>query len=251
MCEKYSLGVFFCFFLVVFGINGCNKGESFDKESSEISDKNFILATKYVRDELFDDAIHCLNDVIKSHKNSPESNLLLGTVYLDKKNDPVTAIYFLKKYMDECGNAKQTQVAEQLIDTAKKEFLKSFPAYNGIAQNEAELMEILKSLKNQNTTLRQQIVAYRQKISDYETKINALQNALQSANKDKENPRSHLPYSPSEAATIHTVEDGETLSSISDKYYGTPNDWQKIFEANNITLKNPKSLRTGQQLIIP
>ncbi|MDR2628774.1 MAG: LysM peptidoglycan-binding domain-containing protein [Puniceicoccales bacterium] len=222
-----------------------------DKESSEISDKNFILATKYVRDELFDDAIHCLNDVIKSHKNSPESSLLLGTIYLDKKNDPVTAIYFLKKYMNECGNTKQTQIAEQLIDTAKKEFLKSFPAYNGIAQNEAELMEILKSLKNQNATLRQQMVAYRQKISDCEAKINVLQNTLQDANKDKRNPRSRLPHSQSEAATIHTVKEGETLSSISDKYYGTSNGWQKIFEANSSILKNPKNLRVGQQLIIP
>ncbi|MDR0742661.1 MAG: LysM peptidoglycan-binding domain-containing protein [Puniceicoccales bacterium] len=226
-------------------------GKPSDQESAETSDKNFILATKYIRDELFDDAVHCLNDVVRSHKNSPESSLLLGTIYLDKKNDPVTAIYFLKKYMDECGNAKQTQIAEQLIDTAKKEFLRSFPAYNGIAQNEAELMEILKSLKNQNAALRQQMVTHRQKISDYETKINALQNTLQSVNKNKENLVSHSPHSQSESVTVHRVEDGETLSSISDKYYGTSNGWQKIFEANSATLKSPKNLRVGQQLIIP
>ncbi|MDR2432676.1 MAG: LysM peptidoglycan-binding domain-containing protein [Puniceicoccales bacterium] len=249
MCEKYSVGVFFCLFLIVFGTSGCHRRELSDRENPEISDKSFILATKYVRDELFDDAIHCLNDVIRSHKNSPESSLLLGTIYLDKKNDPVTAIYFLKKYADECGNTKQAQIAEQLIDTAKKEFLKSFPAYNGIAQNEAELMEILKSLKNQNAALRQQMVAHRQKISDYETKIDTLQNMLQSAN--KENLMPHSPYPQSETITIHTVEDGETLSSISNKYYGTSNAWQKIFEANSVTLKNPKNLRIGQQLIIP
>ncbi|MDR1528065.1 MAG: LysM peptidoglycan-binding domain-containing protein [Puniceicoccales bacterium] len=241
--------MFFCFFFVAFGISGCKRGELSDRESPETGDKNFILATKYVRDELFDEAIHCLNDVARSHKISPESSLLLGTIYLDKKNDPVTAIYFLRKYMDECGNPRQTQIAEQLIDTAKKEFLKSFPAYNGIAQNEAELMEILKSLKNQNSALRQQMVTHRQKISDYEIRINALQNALQNAN--KENLMPHSPSSQSEAVTIHRVEDGETLSSISDKYYGTPNAWQKIFEANSATLKSPKSLRVGQQLIIP
>ncbi|MDR1232918.1 MAG: LysM peptidoglycan-binding domain-containing protein [Puniceicoccales bacterium] len=248
-----NIQLVFCFvlFLVAFGSGGCNRGGLSDWESSETGDKNFILATKYVRDELFDDAIHYLNDVIRSHKISPESSLLLGTIYLDKKNDPVTAIYFLKKYMDECGNIKQTQIAEQLIDTAKKEFLKSFPAYNGIAQNEAELMEILRSLKNQNAALRQQMVIHRQKISDYETKINALQNALQSANKNKENSMPHSPHLQSEVVTMHTVENGETLSSISDKYYGTPNDWQKIFEANSVTLKSPKNLRVGQQLIIP
>jgi LysM repeat protein len=240
---------FFLFFFIAFGTSGCNRSELSSHESSETSDKNFILAAKYVRDELFDDAIHCLNDVIRFHKNSPESSLLLGTIYLDKKNDPVTAIYFLKKYMDECGNTRQTQIAEQLIDTAKKEFLKSFPAYNGIAQNEAELMEILKSLKNQNAALRQQMVALRQKISDYEAKINALQNTLQKANKGNLTP--HSPYPQSETVIIHTVEDGETLSSISNKYYGTSNAWQKIFEANSVTLKSPKNLRVGQQLIIP
>jgi LysM repeat protein len=97
-------------------------------------------------------------------------------------------------------------------------------------------MEILKSLKNQNATLRQQIVACRQKISDYEEKINALQNT------NKGNLSQHLPYSQSETAVIHTVEYGEYLSSISIKYYGTSNAWQKIFEANSVTLKSPKNL---------
>ncbi|MDR1890588.1 MAG: hypothetical protein LBQ23_00175 [Puniceicoccales bacterium] len=189
----------FVFFLVALNTSGCNRGELLDVEPSETSDKNFILATKYIRNELYDDAINCLNDVIRSNRVSPESSLLLGTLYLDKKNDPITAIYFLKKYISECDNAKQTQIAEQLIDTAKKEFLKSFPAYNGIARNEAELMEILKSLKDQNAALRQQIVVQRQKISDYEAKIKALQNA------NKESlPHSSLSKS---KATMHTVED--------------------------------------------
>ncbi|MDR2778807.1 MAG: LysM peptidoglycan-binding domain-containing protein [Puniceicoccales bacterium] len=243
--KSIQWGHVFVFFLVAFGISGCNKKELSNCESLETSDKNFVLATKYVRNELYDDAINCLNNVIKSHKISPESSLLLGTIYLDKKNDPISAIYFLRKYMNECSNAQQMQIAKQLIDTAKKEFLKSFPAYNGIAQSEAELMEILKSLKDQNAALRQQAVANRQKISSYESKINALQNATQG------NFIQHSPYPESETVAIHTVENGETLSSISNKYYGTSGAWQKIFEANSAILKNPKDLRIGQQLIIP
>jgi hypothetical protein len=110
----------------VVGVGGCNKHELLDRRNSETSDKSFILATKYIRSELFDDAIRCLNVVTKSHTVSPESNLLLGTIYLDRKNDPITAIYFLKKYMDECDSIKQTPIVEQLIDRLKKSFKKAF-----------------------------------------------------------------------------------------------------------------------------
>ncbi|MDR2738132.1 MAG: hypothetical protein LBB18_04330, partial [Puniceicoccales bacterium] len=36
----------------------------------------------------YDDAIRCLEAVARAHEAAPESNLLLGTIYLDKKMIP-------------------------------------------------------------------------------------------------------------------------------------------------------------------
>lgn len=47
----------------------------------------------------------------------------------------------------------------------------------------------------------------------------------------------------------HVVQQGESLSSISRKYYGTPDYYGKIAESNN--LKSRDRIRVGQLLILP
>jgi len=50
---------------------------------------------------------------------------------------------------------------------------------------------------------------------------------------------------------FHIVRRGDTLTSISLKYYGRPNRWEKILNANKNTIKNPEALTPGAKLIIP
>ena len=54
-----------------------------------------------------------------------------------------------------------------------------------------------------------------------------------------------------QTARFHIVQKGDTLSAISQKYYGTPLYWQKILAANDATLKNPDRLVIGARLLIP
>jgi nucleoid-associated protein YgaU len=49
----------------------------------------------------------------------------------------------------------------------------------------------------------------------------------------------------------HTVEAGETLQKISQKYYGTTRYYPAIFETNKDILKTIDSVRAGQKLKIP
>lgn len=50
---------------------------------------------------------------------------------------------------------------------------------------------------------------------------------------------------------IHVVQKGDTLSSISAKYYGSARQWHKIVVANSDNLPNPNRLIPGSKLIIP
>ena len=49
----------------------------------------------------------------------------------------------------------------------------------------------------------------------------------------------------------YTVQPGDTLSKISREYYGDPNQYPKIFNANRSILKDPNAIQPGQQLVIP
>lgn len=51
---------------------------------------------------------------------------------------------------------------------------------------------------------------------------------------------------------MHIVEQGQTLSDISKKYYGTAAGWNKIYQANKEQLpKGPNALKAGMKLVIP
>ncbi|MDR1433248.1 MAG: LysM peptidoglycan-binding domain-containing protein [Puniceicoccales bacterium] len=228
--------IFLCF-------SGCAGGAVRQSSKPEVDDKNFALAMRHIRSGAYDNAIKALMAVVKSRDTAPESNLLLGTLHMDKRDDPVTAMYFLRRYIEECDDRNQIKIAEQLIDTAKKKFLKSLPAYNGVSQSESELLEAARALKAQNTSLRNQAASYRKKLSDCEAKLAALTDASNGEMRSMGNA--------GEGPMVHTVRGGETLSSISAKYYGTPHFWEKILRVNASTIEDPKSLRPGQKLIIP
>jgi LysM repeat protein len=55
---------------------------------------------------------------------------------------------------------------------------------------------------------------------------------------------------PVKQVTYHTVEKGDTLASISQKYYGTPDKWQNIYDANKNKIERGMPV-VGTQLVIP
>ncbi len=50
---------------------------------------------------------------------------------------------------------------------------------------------------------------------------------------------------------IHVVQQGQSLSQISNQYYGTPANWKKIMDANRLRLKNKDQIRPDMRLVIP
>lgn len=50
---------------------------------------------------------------------------------------------------------------------------------------------------------------------------------------------------------FHIVQEGETLSAISKKYYGRTGKWREILDANPKTIRSASDLKPGMSLIIP
>jgi LysM repeat protein len=53
------------------------------------------------------------------------------------------------------------------------------------------------------------------------------------------------------AGQTYTVKAGDTLSKIAKEFYGSANDYNKIFEANKDQLSSPDRINVGQELKIP
>jgi nucleoid-associated protein YgaU len=49
----------------------------------------------------------------------------------------------------------------------------------------------------------------------------------------------------------YTVQSGDSLSKISQQFYGNASQYMKIFEANRDQLKDPNQIHPGQKLKIP
>ena len=50
---------------------------------------------------------------------------------------------------------------------------------------------------------------------------------------------------------FHIVREGETLSMISNLYYGSAGKWQKILDSNRKTITDANKIKPGTKLIIP
>ena len=53
------------------------------------------------------------------------------------------------------------------------------------------------------------------------------------------------------AAETYEVQSGDTLATISQQFYGSANQYMKIFEANRDQLNDPNKIQAGQELKIP
>ena len=83
---------------------------------------------------------------------------------------------------------------------------------------------------------------------------NAVWDEIKRVNSKMDDIIADFPIDPSlksAAIKMYTVKPGDTLSKISKQFYGSPNDYMKIFNANRDKLSDPDKIQAGQELKIP
>ena len=107
-----------------------------------------------------------------------------------------------------------------------------------------------KALEQQAAQLQQLQVDVQRQLEDLEKRKAELEGLRATLALAKKAESGRKRVKDGEDLRYHTVREGETLSSISDKYYGSENKWQGILNYNREII-TADGIRVGQQLIIP
>ena len=231
----------------------------------EVDLPDFKRGQDYLRQGRHDQALSSFLKVVETHSLAPESHLYLGQLYLEHSKDPIFAIYHFRQFLKFKPSSQQAPLVRDLINTAKKEFARTFPA--DLFDAELDRMDLLDVIQEKD----QEILALKKDVIRLKGENKTLKASPKASGPGQQQgpptstaqtqatpvqPRvSPLPEpdSPSQSTqtSYYTVVTGDNLLKISAKVYGSRDRWVSIYEANRDLLENPNAIRVGMKLKIP
>lgn len=238
---------------------GCDEGR-ITGHVIETEDANYQDGKRLSGEGKNREALQAFEKVILSRREAPESHLDAGNLCLNlKPAEPLEAIFHFNQYLKLRPDGVQAGVVQQRIRAAEKEFLKNLP-FRPLEGNNAdrvnELMDQLKVVRAENDELKRRLTS---RLTAAALPSPAPTNTIAADSADPVSTRP-APNSASgnktsvttpAARRTHTIVKGDTLVVISRKYYGTPNRWKDILNANTRIMKNERDLKIGRILEIP
>ena len=280
------------FALLVFagwmGLAGCQPNDNLPF-ASEIDEPLYRRGTQLLRGGRAPEALESFLKVIERRGgDAPESHLECGILYLQHIKDPIAAIYHFRNYLALRPNSPQAPRTKELIDTAMKEFARTLPAAPFEGQMERlDLRETVARLQKENYQLKEQIAQLRglpasMRPQGSASSLDAPEPEAGMAIADepgfvepeaapaipvgatvtapppaRATPAAAGPQQLSQPATVpsgrvHLVQKGDSLYSISRRYYGSGNKVPEIVAANREVLQDRNTpLKIGMQLRLP
>jgi LysM repeat protein len=156
----------------------------------------------------------------------------LALLYDDKLNDPLNAVHHFKRYLALSPTGKHAADAKDFMKRDEVTLLTSLSGDSVVTRSEAA------RLRNENLGLRKEI-------EDRALKSHGVEKTTAS---DK--PKKAIAVKKA-GNRSYTVKSGDTLASISRKFYKTSGHWKQILSANKDKIDNPENLKVGQTLTIP
>jgi len=190
-----------------------------------------------VREGDYTKAINLYEAALDGSANSADVHYQLALIYDDKMNDPLNALHHFKRFLALDPANKRAQEVKNFMKRDELTLLTNLTGDAMVPRSE------LVRLNNENLNLRKQIG------EDWAKKKAGNAGLKSSATPGKDLPNEK----PAETGKgrRYTVEPGDTLASISRKYYKSSTHWQKILDANTDIISKPGDLKPWQTLTIP
>jgi LysM repeat protein len=179
----------------------------------------------------FPRAINLYEAALDDSPKCADIHYKLALLYDDKMNDPLSAIHHFKRYLTLSPSGSHSTDAKNFMKRDEIALLTSLSGDSVVTRAEAA------RLRNENLGLHKEIE----------------DRTLKSRTADK----AQMPDKPKKAIAVkagdrsYLVKSGDTLASISRKFYKTSARWKQILNANKDKIDNPENLKIGQTLTIP
>ena len=181
----------------------------------------------------FERAINLYEAALDDSPRCAEIHYKLALIYDDKLNDPVSALHHFRRCLALSPNGAHANDVKNSIKRDEVAVLTSLSGDSVVTRAEAA------RLRNENLDLRKQLEARSG------TWRSALDKSQTSAARSKKNA------SKKGGSRTYVVQSGDTLASISRKFYKSSARWERILNANKKGIDDPKKLTVGQTLVIP
>jgi nucleoid-associated protein YgaU len=182
-------------------------------------------------------AINLYEAALDGSPSSAEVHYKLALIYDDKMNDPLNALHHFKRFLTLEPAGKRAEEVKGFMKRDELTLLTNLSGDSMVPRSE------LVRLNNENLNLRKQI-------GEHWAENKAASTAEKSAAAGaKSSPNEK--WKTAGKARIYTVQRGDTLASISRKFYKSSARWQRILDANADVVSKPGDLKPGQKLVIP
>ena len=178
-------------------------------------------------------AINLYEAALDDSPRCAEIHYKLALLYDDKLNDPISALHHFKRYLALSPNGSHASDVKNSIKRDEVAALTILSGDSVVPRAEAA------RLRNENLNLHKELEA---------------RSATFRSAPDKSRARDLKPgktASTKSGGRTYIVQSGDTLASISRKFYKSSARWEKILNANKESIHNPENLKVGQSLIIP
>jgi LysM repeat protein len=178
-------------------------------------------------------AIALYESALDDSPKAADIHYRLALLYDDKMHDPLNALHHFKRYLTLAPSGSH---AIEVKNFMKKDELELGTTLSGDAVvSRAEAAR----LKNENLALHKQIEDQRSRSQATEKAPDKTKPAEADKKKSAHTPRTYV------------VREGDTLASISRKFYKSSGRWKQIRDANRDVVSDPGKLKAGQTLTIP
>jgi LysM repeat protein len=181
----------------------------------------------------FERAINLYEAALDDSPRCAEIHYKLALLYDDKLNDPVSALHHFRRCLALSPNGAHVNDVKNSIKHDEVTVLTTLSGDSVVTRSEAA------RLRNENLNLRRELEGRTGTLRSAPDKSQA------SAASSKKNA------SKKGGSRTYVVQSGDTLASISRKFYKSSKRWKEILDANKKGIDDPKRLSVGQTLVIP
>jgi LysM repeat protein len=172
-------------------------------------------------------AIALYESTLDDSPHAAEIHYRLAILYDDKMHDPLNALHHFKRYLTLAPSGPHAAEVKNFMKKDELELGTTLSGDSVVSRAEAA------RLKNENLALRKDLEDLR-------------------ANRSPEKAPSETKTAKTGAAPrTYVVREGDTLASISRKFYKKSAGWKKIQNANKNVIDDPAKLKPGMTLSIP